>query len=78
MTNKQPVIDAALGAVGHALDQGAWLNLCKSNPELARAVEAAVNSGISPADIRYFVMRHTNSPDFAKFVEQAASWLAPK
>lgn len=80
MTNKQNVNssqNSALAGLGQALDQGAWVNLYKSNPVLAQAVADAVGQGVTPIAIRHYVMRHTGGQsDLAKFVEQAARWVA--
>ncbi len=68
-------LSAVLQPVGEALDRGAWLKLRNTHADLAAAVEAAVDAGAQPEEIRRYVIHHTERADLGAWVEQAARWL---
>lgn len=61
--------------LGIALDQESWNWLSENLHDIAQAVEAAVDAGSTPDQIRYFVSGRTQRPDLARRCEQAARHL---
>lgn len=66
---------AALTELGEVLDEVSWAWLSDNHPELAGAVERAVQNEVSPEEIRRFVMQHTRRHELALRCEQAARYI---
>jgi hypothetical protein len=62
--------------LGQALDKVSYEWLAEESPELVEAIEEEVARGITPAQIKWFVLRHTQRPALASRCEQAARYLA--
>lgn len=64
-----------LEQLGQALDEVSYEWLSDTHPLLARAVEAAVDGGVLPMQVRRYVMRRTRRHELALRCEQAARYL---
>jgi len=64
-----------LGALGEALDEDGFERLAESHPAIARGVSEAIHAGLTPADIRGYVLHRTSSPEMARWCHQAAEHL---
>lgn len=62
--------------IGQALDQISHQWLGDTHPRLAEAIEFEVRAGVTPAEIRRYVMRQTQRAELALRCEQAARWVA--
>lgn len=58
--------------LGKALDRESYEWLASHAPDILEAVEAEVNAGRTPEQIRIFVIRRTGRGEIALRVEQAA------
>lgn len=61
--------------LGQALDKASYEWLAEESPELVEAIEEEVAQGTTSAQIKWFVLRHTQRPALASRCEQAARYL---
>lgn len=61
--------------LGKALDRESYEWLASHSPDILEAVEAEVNAGSKPEQIRIFVIRRTGRGEIALRVEQAANHI---
>lgn len=61
--------------LGKALDRESYEWLASHAPDILEAVEAEVNAGRTPEQIRIFVIRATGRIELAMRVEQAARYV---
>ena len=65
-----------LAGILEALDARAWEDLQDRYPSMASALQAAVACGLPAATIRAHIADHSQNPDLAHYMDQAASHLA--
>lgn len=65
-----------LAVIGEALDEDSYQWLNDNRPDLAEAIEAAVGNGVTPIQVRRYVMARTERRELALRCEQAANFLA--
>lgn len=61
--------------LGKALDRESYEWLASHAPDILEAVEAEVNAGRTPEQIRIFVIRRTGREELAMRTEQAANHI---
>ena len=64
--------EICLEPVGDALDAESYLWLNDNRPDLAGAIDLAVDRGVEPIEVRRFVMRQTSRLEIALRCEQYA------
>lgn len=64
-----------LNTIGQALDAISWEWLETNYPLLAEAIQRAVDGNTDPAEVKRYVMQHTQRYELALRCEQAARWL---
>lgn len=73
------ILEAGMNKLAKVLDAESYEWLYSQHPTLADAVEAEVNAGATPAEIRRFVLRHTGGRlEIAYRCEAAARYLQAK
>lgn len=66
---------ATMERLGRALDRESYEWLASHAPDILEAVEAEVNAGRTPEQIRIFVIRRTSREEIALRCEMAAKHL---
>lgn len=64
-----------LACIGEALDELSWFWMNDTHPQLAQAIETAVGRGVTPIEVRRYVVQQTQRDELALRCEQAARFL---
>lgn len=67
---------AGLGVLGFHLDGVSWASLEEEHPALAGALADVVGEGYTPGQIRQYVMQRGLPVEWARWLEQAARYVA--
>jgi len=62
-------------ALGEALDEDGFEKLVRDHRRIAEGVMEAVKGGMGETQVYNFVLHHTNSPEMARWCQQAARHL---
>lgn len=62
--------------LGAELDRESYQWLAATHPDILAAVEAEVETGAKPADLRFYVLRQTGRPEIAQRIEAASRHIA--
>jgi len=65
-----------MNSLGKALDKVSYEWLTEAYPELVEAIEAEMNQGATPTQVKRFVLGHTQRVELALRCEQAARHVA--